>query len=256
MSELILCTGRIASLPYYLENAELNIYSLEELCYYVSHNLYALDRDLMTEELISFIEHELGETELASKLRQVRRGEDSVYQFFMTILLGSGYLSKKELQECDQVLKSLRNKSEFECRKIRADHYLARELFARAITEYRTLLDSDAGRRESKETVGNVWHNLGCAYAGLFLFAEAEECFFTAADKNQSPESVRLLTLCRQLRSGEVSLLSEHRDTRYEDTIERAKEHLAVRDTDGFYEEIGSLIASYKKEYRRNSQIL
>lgn len=256
MSELILCSGRIASLPFYIESAELNIYSLEELCYYIEHNLYALDRELMTEELISFIEKELEERDLAAKLRQIRRGEDSVYQFFMTILIFSGYSGKRELQECDDTLKSLRNKSEFECRKIRADHYLVKELYARAITEYRILLESEDRKKEPEFEIGNVWHNLGCAYAGLFLFAEAEECFFTAAAKNQSLESAEMLRLCREARAGHFPEAFTEADPEYEKALTRAKERLSEKDTEGFYEELGKLIYSYKKEYRRNSQIL
>lgn len=263
MSELILCKGRIASLPYYIESAELNIYSLEELCYFISHNLYALSRDLMSEELIAWMERELGEEELAEKLRASRRAgvgspreNDALYQFFMTILLGSGYLNKKELASCDEVLKGLRDKSPFQCRKIRADHYLNRELYARAITEYRLLLESEERKGETEAEIGNVLHNLGCAYAGLFLFQEAEECFRHAAAKNQSIESSRLLTLCRSIRENGADLSLTGDSTKYEETVRRALSQLSVKDTEGFYETLGTLIRDYQKEYRRNSQVI
>ena len=42
MSGYILCqTGR-AEAPYFIENISMNIYSLEELCYYLDHNLYQM----------------------------------------------------------------------------------------------------------------------------------------------------------------------------------------------------------------------
>ena len=34
MGELILCSHPIAAMPYYIDNISLNVYSLEELCYY------------------------------------------------------------------------------------------------------------------------------------------------------------------------------------------------------------------------------
>ena len=77
MSELILCSGKIAAQPFYIEGAELNIYTMEELCYYIRHNLYNLEQDLMSEDFILFLEHELGETALAAELRQVRKREDA-----------------------------------------------------------------------------------------------------------------------------------------------------------------------------------
>jgi hypothetical protein len=39
--------------------------------------------------------------------------------------------------------------------------------------------------------VGNVWHNLGTAYARLFLCEEAVSCFERAYEKNENPESLR-----------------------------------------------------------------
>ena len=34
MGELILCSQQLAAMPYYIENVSLNVYSLDELCYY------------------------------------------------------------------------------------------------------------------------------------------------------------------------------------------------------------------------------
>ncbi len=256
MSELILCSGKIAAQPFYIEGAELNIYTMEELCYYIRHNLYNLEQDLMSEDFILFLEHELGETALAAELRQVRKREDAAYPFFMTILLSSRYLDREELRECDVTLKGLRNKSVFQCRKIRADHYLKREMYARAITEYRFLLQSEERRKEPETEIGNVWHNLGCAYAGLFLFAEAEECFFTAASKNQSEYTVQLLELCRAYRRASLSFSGDKKDPAYLQLIHDAKEYLRQQDMDGFYQTLLTRINDYKKEYRKNSQVM
>ena len=256
MSELILCSGKIAAQPFYIEGAELNIYTMEELCYYIRNNLYNLEQDLMSEDFILFLEHELGQPELAGELRQIRRREDAVYPFFMTILLSNGYLSREEIQDCDATLKGLRNKSVFQCRKIRADHYLKREMYARAITEYRLLLQSEERRKEPEIEIGNVWHNLGCAYAGLFLFAEAEECFFTASAKNQSEITVRLLELCRAYRRASLSFAGEKKDPAYLQLLQEAKECLRKQDMDGFYGALLNRINDYKNEYRKNSQVM
>lgn len=39
MGELILCSHPIAAMPYYIDNISLNVYSLEELCYYIENHL-------------------------------------------------------------------------------------------------------------------------------------------------------------------------------------------------------------------------
>ena len=38
MGELILCSQQLAAMPYYIENVSLNVYSLDELCYYIKNN--------------------------------------------------------------------------------------------------------------------------------------------------------------------------------------------------------------------------
>ena len=39
MSGYILCQTKKAEHPYFIENISMNIYSIEELCYYLYHNL-------------------------------------------------------------------------------------------------------------------------------------------------------------------------------------------------------------------------
>ena len=59
MGELILCGGPLAAMPYYIEEVSLNVYSLEELSYYVEQILYLLGPDFMQEELCDWVERSL-----------------------------------------------------------------------------------------------------------------------------------------------------------------------------------------------------
>ena len=59
MGELILCSHPIAAMPYYIDNISLNVYSLEELCYYIENHLYLIEADFMSEELCLWIGQEL-----------------------------------------------------------------------------------------------------------------------------------------------------------------------------------------------------
>ena len=60
MSGYILCQVKRARLPYYIENISTNIYSIEELCFYLYHNIYLLDSTILNEELCFWIRDELG----------------------------------------------------------------------------------------------------------------------------------------------------------------------------------------------------
>ena len=50
MGELIYCKNSIAKTPYYIEDAGLNIYSLEELSYYIYNNPYLIDTSMNWEK--------------------------------------------------------------------------------------------------------------------------------------------------------------------------------------------------------------
>ena len=51
MGELLLCNEDIAAMPYYIEGVSINVYSIEELNYYIINNTYLLDDDFMSLEL-------------------------------------------------------------------------------------------------------------------------------------------------------------------------------------------------------------
>lgn len=196
MGELILCSGRLAAIPYFIDQASLNVYSLEELSYYIENNSYLLETDFMSEELCSWIDKELKLTDTAEQLREIRQRNGTLSEFVTCILAESGYCDKGQIKKIAAGLKEMENKSEFECCKIKADRYTENKRYSNAIYEYRRILRMKDEKNEV--LVGNVWHNLGKAYAGLFLFREAAACFKRAYEKNQNPESLReCLYACR-----------------------------------------------------------
>lgn len=189
MGELILCNQMLAALPYYIDNASLGVYSMEELSYYIVHNVYLLEADFMNEELCTWIERELRLKDVAAQLRDILRKGGTLSEFVTCILRQSGYCDREEIRQIAGPLAEMENKSEYECGKIRADRYASNGRYTSAINEYRRLL---ARKDEKNEIlVGNVWHNMGKAYAGLFLFHEAANCFKHAYDLNHNPESLR-----------------------------------------------------------------
>ncbi len=270
MGELILCNQMLAALPYYIEEAALGIYSLEELSYYIENNLYLLEANFMSEELCTWIDKELQLHEAAAKLREIYRGDGTLSEFVECILKQSGYLSTAQIQQIVRALKDMENKSEFECIKMKADRYVENHRYINAIYEYRKLLSM---KDEPNEIlIGNVWHNLGCAYAGLFLFREAAVCYKHAYELNENPESMReCLYAYRCMHDGqgfretaaeldvdEEMLLDIGRilneTSRMEDIcqFEQSLEELFAMEKE---QEIGGIVTEWKDTYRKNCRI-
>ena len=188
MGELILCSHPIAAMPYYIDNISLNVYSLEELCYYIENHLYLIEADFMSEELCLWIGQELDEKDLAQSLRSVLLGNGSLSDFTELILRSCGYCSEDTIRHIRSVLLDMQNKSVFECSKIRADRYMESEKYVKAIHEYRKLLGMEEECKKNPVLEGNIRHNLGTACAELFLFDEAAANFLNAYRLNQNRE--------------------------------------------------------------------
>ena len=196
MGELLLCHEPIASLPYYVERDGINLYSMEELCYYIAGNVYLLDKTFMNEELCTWVEKQMKLYKLAERLRDIMRMGGTFSSFAEAILRQTAYLEEREIQEVLHALQTMEQKSEFECGKIRADRLMEQEKYLSAIIEYKRLLDSKNAREENSLLLGNIWHNLGTAYVRLFLFEEAADCYERAYHLNQRGESLRECLMC------------------------------------------------------------
>lgn len=279
MGELILCRQQIAAMPYYIETVSLNVYSLEELSYYVENNLYLIEPDFMEEELCAWVEEELKLKETAEQLREIKDTGGTLSEFVLCLLSASGYLSAGELKNIKQVLQEMENKTDFECGKIRADRYMENRRYISAVYEYRKLLREAMGQPEERKTenpvlAGDVWHNLGTAYARLFLFDKAANCYTHAYELNQNPKSLKACLFAYRCmrdergfkRKAAAGFLSEDeaaeiaRQLSEVSRMEEIREFETMLDeefeTEGRYQErVTELLAEWKEEYRRNCKI-
>lgn len=270
MGELILCNQTLAALPYYIEEAALGVYSLEELSFYIENNVYLLEADFMNEELCIWVDRELQMHETAAKLREIYRRDGTLSEFVECILNESGYLNAVQIRQITAVLKDMEHKSEFECIKMKADRYVKNQRYINAIYEYRKLLNRKDVPNEI--LLGNVWHNLGTSYAGLFLFQEAVQCYKQAYRLNENPESMReCLYACRCMRdeklfrdtAAELNVEEEEvlavgrtlkEASRMEDIcqFERQLEELFAMNQD---QKISDIVTEWEDTYRKNCKI-
>ena len=67
MGRYLLC-GKEAELPFEIEELDLRIYTIEELCYYIYNNLMLIGDDFIGDRLIDFIRNGLSMPEIADKI--------------------------------------------------------------------------------------------------------------------------------------------------------------------------------------------
>lgn len=279
MGEILFCNQPIAALPYYIEGIGWNVYSLEELCYYIENNTYLLERDFMTEELCTWIGKEVKNEKLAERLRDIMRMDGRLSEYVLAILVECGYCPKDTIKETIRLIREMEEKSDFECNKVRADRLMEKEKYLSSIYEYKNLLDADDAGTQPPQLIGNIWHNLGTAYARLFLFQEAVHCYKKAFSLNGNEESLKeALMACRCLKDevefaaiASANGLSEEEIIRIKTEVsvasrsdvtkefENKLEAIAMMNENGkkteYQKEISNIIFQWKEEYRRICRI-
>ncbi|MBR2528189.1 MAG: hypothetical protein IKE58_06960 [Blautia sp.] len=189
MSSCILCQTPRARQPYFIQNIQMNIYSIEELCYYLYHNLYLVDRTLFNEELCFWISTELKLPLLGQKIRpflgKFSSLEDLVYPIFKEI----NYLSYEELKKLNAQLREMDELSLTMRRKKKGDAFMENGMYIKAIDMYTGLINEGL-KEEDPSLAACISHNLGCAYANLFQMEKAADYFRKAFELSHEDEEL------------------------------------------------------------------
>ncbi len=186
-----LCQVPVASVPYYIENINTNIWSIEELCYYLYENIYLIDDTICNEVLCDWIRDELGLKRLYRTMYAHLDAQDGIAYFIIPIFREIGYLTGAKLHEYQEKLSRLEIQPGDNRQKLKGDYLVRCGMYADGIREYRQIL-----RRQSPGNLGaafyaGIWNNLGSAYARNFQFEEAAEAFLKAWQLTHTKETLR-----------------------------------------------------------------
>ncbi len=176
----ILCRTKPTKTPFYIENISTNIYSLEELCFYLYNNLYLLDETLLNEKLCSWLGNELGLPALARRVAALLEQQAPVGDVLMPIFKEIFYLSHEEMRIFSAKLVQYEVQPERVRMKMKADYLFENEKYRNALNIYKASLQLKEDDETGSQFKGSVYYNMGCAHARLFELSEARECFRTA----------------------------------------------------------------------------
>lgn len=267
MAGFILCRSKYAKKPYYISNMAIHIYSLEELCYYIYNNIYLIGTDLVEEDLLTYIEQELEEPDLAKELDFLVKQNAGLSELVMTILRYTDYYSEAEIGELRDVIEKLDTQNALERLKARADNFLGNRRYDSAVCNYELIVYGKPDKTLSMEFYGNVWHNMGVAHGLMFSFQEAGICFQMAYELNHNEVSLKAYCATQGLLKGLYGIDDED-ELMYvtcreiETLMDHATEDAGYSPVKGafalkeegkigeYYVALDSLIDKWKMEYR------
>ena len=273
MGRALLCTGKYAQKPYYFSKVCVNVYCVEELCFLFASNPFVIDNDIMDKELARWIDEECGLADLGHPLLRLFNRGSQPGIFVNTILDYVNYCTPRQRAKIEEVLKSSAGLNDYERKKKQADYLLKNHRNRMALNEYerlsRELPEAESALKPS------IYHNMGVAYAGFFMFDMAARYFKKAYDMSGNTESGVQFLAAKRLSLHEeayVAFIAEHGEYhelslqvekrlmdakgQFEASEEkRMMSALGIYKDEGnvasYYEEIDKQITVLKDEYRQ-----
>lgn len=191
MSGYHLCQVKKARHPYFIESVSTNIFTIEELCFYLQKNIYLLDQTIINEKLLDWIRDELGLVRLYRKLYELLEKGETIGNFILPIFKEIGYLSHDEFRELQEKIREVEIQPDDLRRKLKADHLVNYHMYNNAIQEYSKILKDKNPGKMGVQFYAAVYANMASAYANLFLFEEAADCLWKSYETVRSNEIYR-----------------------------------------------------------------
>ena len=118
MNYIRLCTIH-SEKPFFIKEVNKNIYSIEELSYYLYNYLYLVDDKFFSDELIDYIEKELNQPNIAAGIRQIIANEGELGEKIAFVIKNSEYYTDKMAEKLGNHLEALCSKTATErCRPL------------------------------------------------------------------------------------------------------------------------------------------
>jgi len=231
MSNLSMCVGAYADIPYHLNKIEQDIYSVEELCYLLVRNAYLLDGDTFDQTMSDWLKKQCKLPKLSEQLSDMIRRSCSTESILSLILEYVKYNSSEEIVNAINIVRDNAGLNINEKKLSRADYLLTNKHYRLAFIEYNDILSSLPA--EEKRMRAHIYHNKGVIYADLFVYGAALELFKMAYDLSGSKESYQCFLAAKRLSMNEkdyVDYIAKNKEA-YNDSLlleQRMKEVVAL----------------------------
>lgn len=188
---VILAKGKVAAEAYNMPYTGQPVYSIEELCCYICHNIYAINEDFFQLSLTDWLREQLDMPVLADKLTYMIREEHGMKDLVVAVLCSCDYYRENEVRRVVEILDNIANLPVYKKKKIKADNYLRAEQYGRSLREYRKLLQGSFAINFTPEEYGDILHNQGIAHFYTSSFEVAMEDFKEAYVRNNKQDSLK-----------------------------------------------------------------
>lgn len=212
MSRVILCETTPATTSYIFPNTKVEVFSYEELCFYIYNNAALIEEDYIGVAMFNWIDINIGLKELADKLRLIKEKDNTdLTDLLTTILTYKEFYTIPEVKAFILQRERMKGMSTPQFRKMQADGYLRYHKYLRAAAIYDDILEQNEDLQHDA-LLGAIYHNKAVALAHNFELKAAAENYIKAYELTQNETSIfsYLLLMATMRERADVEVLAKY----------------------------------------------
>ena len=177
--------------PLDMKMSGTRIFSLEELCWYLSKNVYVTTYDLFDEKMFFWMDKITGNHSLALAIANYKSSGKPLKEIVRLLLNAVDYLDNGEIARIYNKLTEMENQNPLEQMRLAADNYNRYGHYMAALKNYHHVvyqMSHDYEEEMTRQFKADTWHNMGLAFLKLHNLKCAAECMENAFELVKTQE--------------------------------------------------------------------
>lgn len=254
----IIYCGKANRTPYYIKEADINIYSIQQLAYFIYHYVMLISSNFINKNLIIYIDRMIEQKALANKLNEMYNKKSSLADMLLFILSNSNYYSDEEINEFRNVLIQIMEYPEDVYINKAGDILFKLKKYEKAIQQYNKIAKNN----------NEALFKLAKCYAKLQIYEIAINIYNECYQKTKSMEVLKEAYYCLKLNNtvDRIYEFEEHIDENLlaqweldivtemvlvsKGDVMKAQEDIFLMGSNHIRQNVESLIKIWKEKYR------
>lgn len=177
--------------PLDMKMSGTRLFSLEELCWYLSKNVYVTTYDLFDEKMFFWMDKITGNHSLALAIANYKSSGKPLKEIVRLLLNAVDYLDNGEIARIYNKLTEMENQNPLEQMRLAADNYNRYGHYMAALKNYHHVvyqMSHDYEEEMTRQFKADTWHNMGLAFLKLHNLKCAAECMENAFELVKTQE--------------------------------------------------------------------
>jgi len=204
----MLTATKQATTGYWIEALKKNVYSLEEINYFLYHHMDLVYRDFFSDALFDYIEQDLEQPAIAQDLREISLKNGGIGDFVRYLLSESYYYNSRELAQISALVAGIDNMGQAERMKVQGDSLYQSGFLNSALRCYLEILQRRDAEPVSDSFYARVAYSIGTIYARQFMCRSANTYFSLAYELSPDPAYARACLYMSLMTGDDEELLS------------------------------------------------